>query len=183
MEYLNNSKIQYLISEIATDDLVQYRAVMKNIPFFITAWQDTHESNKLTFNGVIDRKGRLKTDYFKLLKENTQIDKKIDPPKVRILKPAVLLYDNSLQSYYAMCFDSLKGWNPGGERTDLNFEWSLVRCDEYGNYLAIKDIGTGDKVTFRIPLDYERYRLLLTTKKGEFIIQNITRLNTPLLQK
>jgi hypothetical protein len=94
-----------------------------------------------------------------------------------------VLYDNSLQSYYAMCFDSLKGWNPGGERTDLNFEWSLVRCDEYGNYLAIKDIGTGDKVTFRIPLDYERYRLLLTTKKGEFIIQNITRLNTPLLQK
>jgi cellulose synthase (UDP-forming) len=29
------------------------------------------------------------------------------------------------------------------------FEWSLVKCDKYGNYLAVKDVGTGPVISLK----------------------------------
>jgi len=182
--YLNRSKIEFLFSEIRVPILTRPEIFNSKQPFFITSWQDQHESNKLTFDGIIDRKGRYKTDHFKLLNAMQKSNIKIESCKVRILKPATLIVEDKILGYYAMCYDTVEGWKRGGEIKDLSFEWSMVKSDIHGNYLAIKDIGYGDSISIKIPWDHELYRLLLTTFKGETITSTtITELNTPFLYK
>ncbi|MBV5316069.1 MAG: glycosyltransferase [Prolixibacteraceae bacterium] len=182
--YFKNSKTEFLYSEIRVPILTQSEIFSTKTSFFITAWQDQHESNKLTFDGIIDRKGRYKTDYFELLNAMQNSNVKIESPKVRILKPATLIVEGKVLGYYAMYHDSIAGWKHGAEKKDLSFEWSMVKCDIHGNYLAIKDIGIGDTISITIPEENELYKLLLTTFKGKVISNTtITELNTPFLQK
>lgn len=82
-----------------------------------------------------------------------------------------------------MFYDEKFGWKSGDQMKDLNFEWSLLKCDVNGNYLAIRDIGKGSRISVKIPENHELYRLLLTTTKGEITTSTITTLNTPLVQK
>ena len=62
-------------------------------------------------------------------------------------------------------------------------EWALVKCDKYGNYLAIKDVGTGPMLKLKIPQEYKYFRILLTASNGNFVTTTITTLNTPLYQE
>jgi len=181
--FLEQSKIAYLYSEISVPTLIQPEISDSKLPFFVTAWQDQHESNKLTFEGIVDRKGKFKSDYFKLVNYIQKSNVPINSPRVRILKPATPIYDNAVLSYYAVVYDSIGGWKFGSDKKDLNFEWSLVKCDKYGNYLAIKDIGTGNKLSLQIPENHEYFRLLLTSSNNKIITTEITTLNTPLIQK
>ena len=72
-----------------------------------------------------------------------------------------------------------EGWKFGWQIKDLSFEWSLIKCDNYGNYLAIKDIGRGSKISLKLPENQELYRLLLTACSGDTITTTITKLKTP----
>lgn len=181
--HLIQNRTEFVFSEIDVDILTQPEIFDTQKSFFITSWQDQHESNKLSFSGIIDRKGRFKTDYFKLLNTLQKSEIEVKPFIVSILKPATPIYENRTLDYYAMFYDSLKGWKFGNEMKDLNFEWSLVKCDKYGNYLAIKDIGYDAKISLKIPVDHEFYRLLVTASDGKTVTTSITTLNTPLVQK
>jgi hypothetical protein len=183
LNYFDTSQTKFLYSEIRVPILTQPEIFDSKLSFFITGWQDQHESNKLTFDGIVDRKGRYKTDYFELLNALQNSKVKIESPVVRILKPATLIVEGKRLGYYAMCYDSIQGWKHGAIKGDLSFEWSMIKCDIHGNYLAIKDIGVGDTISISIPRDNDQYRLLLTTFKGEAITTTITELNTPFLQK
>lgn len=59
----------------------------------------------------------------------------------------------------------------------------LVKCDSYGNYLAIKDIGVGARLALKIPQNHEYFKLLLTASNGKSVTSTITALNTPIVQK
>lgn len=181
--HLNQSKINFVFSEIDVDILINPEIFDANASFFVTAWQDQHESNKVFFSGIIDVKGRYKTDYFSLQNKLHGSNLEVESPKVRILRPATLIYEDMTLEYYAMCYDDKLGWKSGDQMNDLNFEWSLVKCDVNGNYLAIKDIGKGPKISVKIPEKHEFYRLLLTTIKGVAVTNTLTTLNTPLKQK
>lgn len=179
--YLKNSGINYLYSEVSVPTLLQTNNPMVGTPFFITSFQDRHESNKLTFDGLLDRKDRPKADYFRLQNFIQQTGTKVSNPIIRVLKPATLLYENKTYEYNAMIYNEKDGWKFGSSLNRFEFEWSLIKCDAYGNYLAVKDIGTGGQLALSIPPDYEHYRLLLTTMKGDTVIStNITTLNTPI---
>jgi beta-mannanase len=178
-EYLEGSQTSFVYSEIPVKILVKMQDSGGTVPFFVTAWQDAHEVNKLTFSGIIDWKGRKKIDYFKLMNFMRRSDIRIDSAQIGILKPAILLYEKLKPDYYAMCYSDSLGWRFGHDVTDVEFEWSLVKCDEYGNFLAIKDIGKGPDISVKIPPDLLRYRLLLTATKGKFMSKRLTTLNTP----
>lgn len=177
--YLQNSKTRFLYSEIPVKTLIEPGVLDNKTPFFVTSWQDAHEVNKLTFSGIIDWKGRPKNDFFKLENFLKGDDIKIDSAQVAVLKPAVLLFKDMSIDFYAMCYNESSGWRFGKDVKNVSFEWSLVKCDEYGNCLAIKDIGSGGQITLKIPEDYRLYRLLLTAKKGNFISTRLVTLNTP----
>ncbi|SHF44031.1 Glycosyltransferase, catalytic subunit of cellulose synthase and poly-beta-1,6-N-acetylglucosamine synthase [Mariniphaga anaerophila] len=182
ISFLKKSQMKFLFSEIDTEDLVSclHPDSIPLTSFFVTSWQDQHESNKLTFDGIIDRKGRTKTEYFTLLHSLQNADSITTKPTVRILKPAVLLYDHLTLEYYSMLYIDGEGWKYGLDFNDLSFEWALIKCDQYGNYLAIKDIDSGPVLRLRIPKNHEYFKLLLTVSDGKSVTETITTLNTPL---
>ncbi len=178
--YLNRKNIKYIFSEIDVEPLIKQKILDKQSSFFISSWRDQHESNRLTFNGITDRKGRFRSDYFKLM--NTLKDSciQIDNSRFRILKPTIPMYSNNIHEYYAVIYNENKGWKYGMQVEGYKFEWSLVKCDKFGNYLAVKDVGTGPVLSLKIPKNHEYFRLLLTTFDGKAVTTDITTLNTPL---
>jgi cellulose synthase (UDP-forming) len=181
--HLKRSNAEFIYSEISVTFFTKLDVYDTQTSFFISEWQDQHESNKLTFDGLVDRKGRYKADYFILQNKLLGYGINVEPPKIRILKPAILTFENRKVEYYAMFYDDEEGWKFGWQTKGLSFEWSLVKCDKYGNYLAIKDFGFGSKISLIIPDDQELYRLLLTASYGETTTTTITKLNTPIVQK
>jgi cellulose synthase/poly-beta-1,6-N-acetylglucosamine synthase-like glycosyltransferase len=182
LTHLYQEKIDFVFSEIDVNTLTNPDMFDTKPAFFITSWQDQHESNKVLFNGITDIKGRYKADYFTIQNWLKGSGLKTESPKVRILKPATLIYENMTLDYHAMCYDRNLGWRFGGQISDLNFEWYLVKCDINGNYLALKEIGKGAKIALKIPENHQLYRLLLTTTQGKITTSTITSLNTPLEQ-
>jgi hypothetical protein len=79
-----------------------------------------------------------------------------------------------------MVFNEKYGWKYGTELNNYQFEWSLVKCDKYGNYIAIKDVSKGPVCSLKIPVNFKYFRLLLTTSDGKTISQNVCELNSPL---
>jgi hypothetical protein len=179
--YRNNMK--YIFSEIDVDTLIQSEIFDNLYSFFITSWRDLHESNRLTFNGITDRKGRFKTEYFKLMDTLQDSEIVVDNAVIKILRPAALIYENKTYQYYAMINNDTNGWKHGVQVDGYKFEWSLVKCDKFGNFLAVKDAGIGPVLSLTIPQNHEYFKLLLTASNGISVTTTITSLNTPLIQK
>ena len=181
--YLNKIKKPYIFSDIAVEDLEKHQIITGKTSFYIKSWQDKHESNKLDFDGIVDRKGRYKESCLELSNLLKQHPDKIELHKVKILKPSKLIYDGNTYTYYAMIYDDNEGWKFASDVKDLKIEWSLVKCDEYGNYLAIKDKGVSANISLKIPKYHDNYKLLLTVIFGDYISTDITTLHTPLIAK
>jgi cellulose synthase (UDP-forming) len=177
--YLDRKNIKYIYSEIDVEPLIKPEIFNKQPSFFITSWRDLHESNKLTFSGITDRKGRFKNEYFKLMNILQDSVIQIYNSKFRILKPTIPIYSNNIHQYYAVVYSESESWKYGMQVDGYNFEWSLVKCDKYGNYLAVKDVGIGPVISLNIPENHEYFRLMLTVSDGKTIITDITTLNTP----
>lgn len=180
LSFLNAKKIEHIFSEIDVDVLLKNKDFDNNTSFFITSWKDTHESNKLTFNGITDRNGRCKKDYYKLMNVLKDSNVIIDDSKFRILRQTIPLYANNTLIYYAMVYNEKYGWKYGTELDNYQFEWSLVKCDKYGNYIAVKEVSKGPVCSLKIPLNFKYFKLLLTTSDGKTISQKICELNSPL---
>ena len=181
-EFMKRNNMNYFYSEIDVDTLIQNKIIDDIHSFYITSWRDRHESNLLTFNGITDRKGRFRREYFKLMQFLKNSEQVIDSVDIRILKPSTLIYENGNYIYYAVIFDGSKEWKFGTNEDSLQYEWSLVKCDKYGNYLAVKDIGKGPVLALTIPKQYDYFKLLLTASNGKTILTDITTLNTPLIK-
>lgn len=180
IDSLKKSKISYVYSEIPVKAIYKQIKIDPDLPsYFVTAWQDEHENNRIAFGGIIDWKGRTKMDYFDLkrfLNHDTVEVKSFD---VNIVKPVAFLYPNIALKYVAVVDLEGAGWVEGKAFKGILFEWSLVKCDDYGNYLAIRDVGVGPHIGLKIPENFNNYRLLLTAKKGSFVRSVIVSLHTP----
>jgi cellulose synthase (UDP-forming) len=180
IDYLKIADINYIFSEVNAEVIAKRQTVNATDPFFITSWQDQHESSKLSFDGITDRKGRYKNSYYILLNFLQNVNLNNFTPEVKILKPSMLIYENMQLDYHAMIYHDVEGWKYGNQAEGLNYEWSLIKCDVYGNPLAIKDIGNGPVLTLDIPRNHEYFRLLLTISNGETISTYQTHLHTSL---
>lgn len=178
--YLKDINKHYIISDIKTDDFAAHPIVATENTFFINSWQDKHESNALDFNGIVDRKGRYKPDYVTLASLLQEHQETVVLPKIKILRPARLIYDESSYTFHAMVYHPQDGWQVASKQKDLKIEWSLIKCDAYGNYLALKAVGTKAKLSLKIPKNYTYYKLHLSIVKGDYVTSTLTTLNTPL---
>ncbi len=183
LNHIKKSGKNFVLREIGTDNFVKHENSIQNEPFYITSWQDKHESNKLDFYGLVDRKGRYKEDYYTLHSKLAKTNYKAVFPKFKILKPSKLIFDNTPYTYRAMFYDDSKGWTFATDNDGFKFEWSLIKCDDYGNYLAVKDVGFNATLNLTAPEKNENYKLLLTIIKGDKITTSLTSLKTPVLNK
>lgn len=181
LENIQTLDVPYIYSDIPTTVLAEMSQESIKTNYFIRNWQDQHQIDKVTFDGVIDRKGRFKPDYFELEKYLGSSDHDVVPYSIRILKRLDLLgYPHKKSLYFAMHYDPIKGWERMEHNSDYKLEWALVKCDPYGNYLTINEVeGLVDYVLLDIPENYEEYHLRLTIIKDNTVKSTMTSLNTP----
>jgi len=180
-EFLNKNKINYIISSLATDNLDNYKRLKDDYSVFIASWQDKHEIGKLSFDGLIDRKGRLKETYYNVYSQNIEQNITFDIPEINILKPAQLIYDNLIYTYTAMTYSNEQGWKSCSNNVGFNYEWTLIKCDQYGNEIALKELTKTPILSLKVPKNHDNYKLQLSVLKGNQVRQVRTRLHTSLI--
>ncbi|WP_158409033.1 glycosyltransferase family 2 protein [Formosa agariphila] len=177
--YLKAKKLNYVFSSIDVNALKSLDSTYINTPYFITSWQDQHEMNVVSFKGLIDRKGRYKTDYFEYDALSSSSNKGVnDALKINILKPAKLAYPKSVLIYHVLLLNENDDWIIP-ERGDLEYEWLLVKKDKYGNRLAIEQISNEKELYLTIPNNQRLYELQLSVVNGDKVYTCLTALHTP----
>ncbi|UNY97214.1 glycosyltransferase [Zhouia spongiae] len=178
-KYARKHHINYIYNEI---DVASLLKLNPKESYFIENWQDQHESNKLSFDGLIDRKGRYKRNYYSLLNVSGRSPENLWTSTPGILKPSVLIFEGESIAFRAMLYSKEEGWFIPEKDSDITFEWSLVKCDSSGNLLAVKDLGTGRSITLEVPENHDNYRICLTSVKNGIVDITFEPLNTPLLE-
>lgn len=153
----------------------------ESIDFVLDNWQDQRKSNWITFDGLVDFEGRPKMELMKISNLlNGKKNHRIKSIKPGILKPAVLLYPGQPATYHARIFFNNQWQKPSTTEGKFNFYWYLIKTDDFGNKLAIKEVGSGPEVTLEIPENYKNHKLLLVTETAEgFVTSTISDLHTP----
>ncbi len=157
-------KIPFIIADISSENLRKLSSKNKTKHSIIGNWQDQWENNKITFDGLLDRKGRTKKNYW-WLHSFWSSKKETFTPKINILAPAVLMYPNKKVTFNALIQDNNQWIYPSHKHTAEQFEWVLVKQDLYGNSIALKHLGNGNRITFKVPKDLSleiQYQILLS---------------------
>lgn len=179
MSQLNDIKVPYFISQVAADHYLQMNQANKH-PVFITDWQDQQTRDYVTFDGVIDHWGRYKPSYYLLKNSWASPASSQYLPEIKILRPAKTTFAGSRLTYNVLVNDK-KGWRfPWTTEKDLRFEWHLVKTDENGNAIYMKEVGSGTYIDLQIPERPEHYRLYVQVVNGNSVngVQSV--LNIPL---
>jgi cellulose synthase/poly-beta-1,6-N-acetylglucosamine synthase-like glycosyltransferase/beta-mannanase len=179
LSFADKENIPYLVSRIDPNDLSDLKDLFEDRSIFITNWQNRRETNKVTFDGLLDFEGRKKKEYAVVRDLWNQTKMDISLPEFRILRPAIPLLPDWVVSYYVVYHNS-HTWLYPDENNDYIFEWHLAKNDVFGNTLAIKKLGTGPSVALAVPEHYHNYDIVLTVVKGEMSTSIQTTLNTPL---
>ena len=146
----------------------------------IPAWQDIETTDYVKLNGLLDLEGRKKQWFREVLK--VWGNRPADPspvPEIRILNPAdVTVFNRTL--VYQPVYQEGSRWQLFNEDEEkIQFEWYLVRLDQYGNTMFIDRVGKGLYLELPIPAQPEYYNLYLEAISGEDIKVVHTTLNTP----
>ena len=144
-------------------------------------WQDERRSNWLTFDGLLNFNGD-KRDVYREIK-NAWGREKVEglEYEIEILKPAVPLYPGSSYTFEAMVLHENQWKHAEEADLGLDFEWYLIRQDEYDNPLAIKETGQGPEAEVEIPEEFQQFKLLLVAKDEKGYVKSFQSfLHTPL---
>jgi cellulose synthase/poly-beta-1,6-N-acetylglucosamine synthase-like glycosyltransferase len=148
----------------------------------IPAWQDIENTDFVTINGLLDLSGRKKEWYrdVKRFWGGTPTDPS-PIPEIRILKPASYTNENTELLYHVMYRQNKSLWRIYQDGVKgINFEWYLVRTDQYGNTMFIKKVGEGATIALTMPKDPQYYQLYVEAIVGRDVKMASSTLNTPL---
>ncbi|WP_299392681.1 glycosyltransferase [uncultured Gelidibacter sp.] len=179
LETIHSLPLPYIYSDISVPFLQKLKDDAVVNSYYIRNWQDQYQIGKLTFDGLIDRKGRKKHEFYALKEMIKPKNIKVLPQPIRILKRLEFIKSNSYAYYYAMIYDPEGGWKEIETNEEIILEWGLVESDSYGNYINIKEVGHNSFLVLDIPENYTNYRLQLSLIKDNIVTSTITTLNTP----
>ncbi|MDF4221119.1 glycosyltransferase [Maribacter sp. M208] len=163
--YCDEHDKNYLVGDITVSDYEHIKNNLIDKSVFLSNWQNRWESHVVSFDGLLDFNGQKKLDYVKIENAWKERQYKLVFEDFKILKPAVPLVTDLEVTYYAL-FWSNGEWKYFNEQEDSILEWALVKTDNNGNYLALKKLGGGAKISFLVPENYQNYQLVLTWSKG-----------------
>ena len=149
----------------------------------VLQWQDIETTDYVKLNGLLDLQGRKKQSYRDVL--NLWGDQQTSPsaiPEIKILKPAQLTIVNDKLLYHIVYKNKNSDiWKLyKGDEKNIQFEWYLVRLDQYGNTMFINKIGNEPYIELQIPSNPQYYRLYVEAISGEDVKMANTTLNIPL---
>jgi len=154
--------------------------VQPSTGIFYANWQDQQSGTAITLDGLKDIWGRNKPYLYKISTGWHGSVANHNLPHIKILKPALTTTPGASLPYNALVYSSNK-WNIAAfSKTELKFEWYLVKTDSWGNAIDMKKLGNGPNVYVIIPQNNERYRVYLVAVKGNNETEDYTTLNTPL---
>jgi len=174
---ISTFKEPYFFSRISTSDFLKNKNSKSGV--FIANWQDEMTNSFVTFDGLKDYTGKRKFEFYQLA--NQWIGSKIPSlmPSVKVLLPSVTVFPNAYVTYRALVFNSNE-WSLAKSDGKLKFKWNLVRTDNYGNPIDVKEVGAGSSVTLNIPENPSSYRLYLYAMSNDEVKIVSTKLNIPL---
>ena len=173
-----SDKIPYQISDIDKESFFEFNTELENTTVVLRNWQDQWENNNVSFDGLLDYRGRKKTSYSKFINRDFSNAKIEDEESIRILVPSILLYPDDTVIYYAIMLQDHIWVYPDALKYKDAFEWVLVKKDFYGNTLAIKELGKGISQSITIPKDYNNYELRIIYIENNTVNSVRTQLNT-----
>lgn len=180
--HAQKNHINYVFNDILPEDL--NKDILENpAGVYIRNWQDQFESNKVSFDGLLNRYGNKNPSYFKIDSLFNQAkNATVALPKINILKPSVTAWSGRKLLYYAVISENGNWVFPENKYENLEFSWALVKCDAFGNPIAIKNLGASTFMEVSIPKAYENYLLMVTAtrKTDKATVSTFTKLNTPL---
>lgn len=180
VDYSVINNIPYIYNDIKPEDLALIRDERKSL--FVRNWQDQYENDKVSFDGLLNRKGLFYADNYKNFNNYySNKVKLVEMPLVKIIKPAVPLLGNQNLNYHAMIFVNNNWEIIDDSSQEFLIEWNLIKQDEYKNPIAIKLLGNTSKVRVTIPKHYDNYRIELILNKNGFVKSRRERLNIPLI--
>ncbi len=175
-----SDKIPYMINEIDSESYLECKAELENKAVVLRNWQDQWENNRVSFDGLLDFKGRKKVSFDEFIyRDSTNIAIE-QAETIRILVPSILLYPNKTAIYHALMLQDNKWVYPDSSKYNEAFEWILVKKDLDGNELALKELGKGTSIRITVPEDYTKYELMLIHSKNNMVNSVRTQLNTRL---
>ncbi len=155
-----------VVNEISAEKLLQLPDSLEGTYIVLANWQNEWDTQKVSFDGLVDFSGRLKPTYLKLKNRWQKDQAPIKLPIIGILPPALPPYAGSNFRYHAT-FHKEGNWVLAEESSpSATLEWMLVKQDEYGNPLALKRLPDGPVLNLKITEDYTRYELRLTVTDG-----------------
>jgi cellulose synthase/poly-beta-1,6-N-acetylglucosamine synthase-like glycosyltransferase len=156
------------------------KAVWPRTGVFYASWQDQQSGSVTTFDGLKDVWGRNKPYLYQI---SATWHGKIpgnDLPPVRILRPALTTTTGALLPYSALVYAYDK-WNVATFlKTNLRFEWYLVKTNALGTATNMSKVGEGPTVYVNIPPNNNSYRLYMVAVNGTNVNDDYVTLNTPL---
>lgn len=151
-------------------------------PTTIPEWQDIENNRFVRLEGILDVKGRRKPGYAiaaDCWAGTASSDSKL--PEVKILKPLVVMRPGFAFQYQLIYKKTEDRWaflNESGKRYDV--EWWLVKTDQAGSTLFMKEAGNGPSISLKIPEDPEHYLLYAEIIMNGSVRMIKTGLSTPL---
>lgn len=164
--YCDEHDKNYLVGDITVSDYEYIKNNLIDKSVFLSNWQNRWESHVISFDGLLDFNGQKKLDYIKIEDDWGNQSNNTVFEELKILKPAVPLVANLEVTYYAL-FNHNGRWKYFEDEESALLEWALVKTDDQGRYLALKKLGVGTEISFKVPENYQNYELILTwTKDG-----------------
>ncbi|TSD67329.1 glycosyltransferase [Inquilinus sp. KBS0705] len=155
-------------------------SVLPSGSIFYANWQDQQAGTMVSLSGLKDILGRNKPYLHKISQMWNGKVPANNLPQIKILRPALTTTAGASLPYNALIYEYGK-WNLAAYiNTGLNFEWYLVRTDDYGNAIAINPVGTGASLRVNMPADVHNYKLYLIAAKDNNITTTTSILNIPL---
>ena len=178
VDKISQLHVPYFFSKATVEEYLSLPSNTAGV--FIADWQDPEINGLVSFDGLKDYQGRSKYSLFQI--GNKWSGMKMPPalPKIKILKPAAGTFANVYLTYHALIYTHDQWELAENFQSGLQFEWYLIKTDNFGNGLLMKKIGTGPNITFAIPENPSNYKLYMIGVKGNVETTAQSKLNTPL---
>ncbi|WP_342646372.1 glycosyltransferase [Mucilaginibacter sp. CSA2-8R] len=149
---------------------------------FYANWQDQLAASSITVDGLKGIYGRNKP-YLHAISQAFHGNIAANHlPAVKILRPAISTAPGAKIPYQALVFMQNKWHLAAYLQTGLNYEWYMVRSNEWGKPIHVEKVGSGPTLKLAIPDAPSNYHLYLIAAQGHNINEAYSALDIPFYQ-